>query len=90
MNLWAVEFSVFKGWGQALDNLIAYYDIASLWPPCTKCTENFQLDGEYVYEQVRRVDPNGHTQHIGAATPTLPNQTHTETILLLAFNGVWP
>ncbi len=90
LHLWELEFSVFNGSGRALDHLIAYYDIASPWPPCTNWTENFQLEGEYVYEQVQWVDPSGRIQHTGAATPTLPNQTHTETILLLAFNGVRP
>ena len=90
LHLWELEFSVFNGSGRALDHLIAYYDIASPWPPCTNWTENYELEGDYVYLQVQWADPSGHIQQTGAATPTLPNQTHTETILLLAFNGVRP
>ena len=90
LHLWELEFSVFNGSGRALDHLIAYYDIASPWPPCTNWTERYELEGDYVYLQVQWVDPSGRIQHTGAATPTLPNQTHTETILLLAFNGVRP
>ena len=90
LHLWELEFSVFNGSGRPLDHLIAYYDIASPWPPCTNWTENYELEGDYVYLQVQWADPSGHIQQTGAATPTLPNQTHTETILLLAFNGVRP
>ena len=90
LHLWELEFSVFNGSGRALDHLLAYYDIASPWPPCTNWTEHYELEGDYVYLQVQWVDPSGRIQHTGAATPTLPNQTHTETILLLAFNGVRP
>ena len=90
LHLWELEFSVFNGSGRALDHLLAYYDIASPWPPCTNWTENYELEGDYVYLQVQWVDPSGRIQHTGSATPTLPNQTHTETILLLAFNGVRP
>ena len=90
LHLWELEFSVFNGSGRALDHLIAYYDIASPWPPCTNWTETYELEGDYAYLQVQWVGPSGRIQHTGAATPTLPNQSHTETILLLAFNGVRP
>ncbi len=90
LHLWELEFSVFNGSGRALDHLIAYYDIASPWPPCTNWTERYELEGDYSGVQVQWVDPSGRIQHTGAATPTLPNQTHTETILLLALNGVRP
>lgn len=90
LHLWELEFSVFNGSGRALDHLIAYYDTASPWPPCTNWTENYQLGAEYDFIQVQWVGPSGRIQHTGSATPTLPNQTHTETILLLAFNGVRP
>ena len=90
LHLWELEFSVFNGSGRALDHLIAYYDIDSPWPPCTNWTENYRLGAEHDFIQVQWVGPSGRIQHTGAATPTLPNQTHTETILLLAFNGVRP
>ena len=90
LHLWELEFSVFDGSGRALNHLIAYYDIASPWPPCTNWTEHYRLEGDHGLLQVQWVDPSGRIQHTGAATPTLPNQAHTETILLLAFNGVRP
>ncbi len=85
LHLWELEFSVFNGSGRALHNLIAYYDIASPWPPCTNWTEQYEGLGYYQW-----VDPSGRIQHTGASMPTLPNQTHTETIRVLAFNGVRP
>lgn len=85
LHLWELEFSVLNGSGRALDHLIAYYDIASPWPPCTNWTEQYDGLGYYQW-----VDPSGHIQHTGRSMPTLPNQTHTETIRVLAFNGVRP
>ena len=85
LHLWELEFSVFNGSGRALDHLIAYYDIASPWPPCTNWTEQYEGLGYYEW-----VHPSGRIQHTGASMPTLPNQTHTETIRVLAFNGVRP
>ena len=90
LHLWELEFSVFNGSGRALDHLIAYYGIASPWPPCTNWTNNYELEGDYTGAQVQWVNPSGRIQRTGTATPTLPNQTHAETILLLAFNGVQP
>ena len=85
LHLWELEFSVFNGSGRALDQLIAYYDISSPWPPCTNWTEQYEGLGYYEW-----ADPSGRIQHTGASIPTLPNQTHTETIRVLAFNGVRP
>ena len=90
LHLWELEFSVFNGSGRALDHLIAYYDIDSPWPPCTNWTENYRLGAEHDFVQVQWVGPSGRIQHTGAGMPTLPNQAHSETILLLAFNGVRP
>ena len=90
LHLWELEFSVFNGSGRALDHLIAYYGIASPWPPCTNWTNHYELQGDYTGAQVQWVDPSGRIQRTGTAMPTLPNQTHTETVLLLAFNGVQP
>ena len=83
LHLWELEFSVFNGSGRALEQLIAYYDIASPWPPCTNWTEQYRGLGYYEW-----ANPSGRILHTGAAT--LPNQTHTETIRVLAFNGVRP
>ena len=85
LHLWELEFSVLNGSGRALDHLVAYYNIASPWPPCTNWTE--QYDGLGLYQWA---DPSGRIQHTGASMPTLPNQTHTEIVRVLAFNGVRP
>ena len=85
LHLWELEFSVFNGSGRALDHLIAYYDIASPWPPCTNWTEQYEGLGYYQW-----TGPSGRIQHTGTSMPTLPNQTHTETMRVLAFNGVQP
>lgn len=85
LHLWELEFSVFNGSGRALDHLVAYYDIASQWPPCTNWTEQYEGLGLYQW-----ADPSGRIQRTGEATPTLPNEALSETIRVLAFNGVRP
>ena len=90
LHLWELVFSVTNGSGRALDHLIAYYGIESPWPPCTNWTERYELTGDYSGLIVQWVSPAGRIQHTGEGTPTLPGQTHSETILLLAFNNTRP
>ena len=90
LHLWELEFSVYNGSGRDLDHLVAYYGIESPWPPCTNWTERYELEGDYVYIPVQWTSTSGNIQQSGAGMPTRPGQTHSETILLLAFNGVRP
>ena len=90
LHLWELEFSVYNGSGRDLDHLVAFYGIESQWPPCTNWTERYELEGDYVYIPVQWTSTSGHIQQSGAGMPTRPGQTYSETILLLAFNGVRP
>ena len=88
LDIWELEYSVFNGTGRALDHLTAYYQVESPHPPCTDWDEHWEA-GDYSLP----VDWSGHggrIQRTGDATPTRPNQTVAETMLVLAFRGVRP
>ena len=88
LDIWELEYFVHNGTGRALDHLTAYYQVESPHPPCTDWDEHWEA-GDYSLP----VDWSGHggrIQRTGTATPTQPNQTVTETMLVLAFRGVQP
>ena len=89
LHLWELEFSVYNGSGRSLDHLIAYYSIESPWPPCTNWTNHYEPEG-IATAPVQWVSPSGRIQKTGRATPTHAGETHSETVLLLAFHGVRP
>lgn len=88
LDIWELEYSVYNGSGRALDHLIAYYQVESPHPPCTNWDEHWEA-GDYSLP-VDWSGPGGRIQRTGAATPTLPNETITETMLVLAFRDDQP
>ena len=92
IDLWRLDYSVHNGSGRALDHLIASYTIDVPALPCTTHDQNWEAGETWGERSVHDLPLPawGRVQHTGSATPTLPGQTHTKPILMLAFRGDEP
>jgi len=81
VDVWQLDFSVHNGSGRYLDHLIARYQIASEWPPCT----NWSGPSGTYSEQVEWASTAGHIQESGRNV-VAPDQTLTKTVFLVVFH----
>ncbi len=86
LDVWQLDFSVYNGSGEWLDHLIARYNIASEWPPCSS------WDGPRagtVEGAVEWANASGFIQETGPNVVE-PGQTLTTTTYLLVFHSDVP
>ena len=81
VDVWQLDFSVHNGSEQYLDHLIARYQIAAEWPPCTNWSGP---SGTYA-EQVQWGGAAGHIQESGRNVVS-PGETKTATVFLVVFH----
>ncbi len=81
VDVWQLDFSVYNGSGRYLDHLIATYQIASEWPPCT----NWSGPSGTYSEPVEWARTAGHIQESGRNV-VAPDQTLTKTVFLVVFH----
>jgi len=81
VDVWQLDFSVYNGSGRYLDHLIARYQIASEWPPCTNWSGP---SGTYA-EPVQSSSTAGHIQESGRNV-VAPDETLTKTVFLVVFH----
>ena len=84
LDVWQLDFSVYNGSGKALDHLIARYNIASEWPPCSSWDgpSAGTVDGTVEWS-----DTSGLIQESGVVEP---GQTLTATTYLVVFHSDEP
>ena len=87
VDVWQLDLSVYNGSGRPLDHLIAQYNIAAEYPPCTNWTgpEAGQIPGHVEWGGWL-----GTIQRSGSGNPTLPGETLTRTVYMLVFRGHEP
>jgi len=81
VDVWQLDFSVHNGSGRYLDHLIARYQIASEWPPCT----NWSGPSGTYSEPVQWSSTAGHIQESGRNV-VAPDETLTKTVFLVVFH----
>ncbi len=86
LDVWQLDFSVYNGSGKWLDHLIARYNIASEWPPCSSWDgpRAGTVDGSVDWS-----DTSGFIQESGR-NAVEPGQALTATTYLVVFHSDVP